>query len=29
MYDFKEIKQTIRDYMDLNKFMAKERKANG
>lgn len=29
IYDFKEIKQTIRDYMDLNKFMAKEGKANG
>ena len=28
IYDFKEIKQTIREYMDLNKFM-KEGKTNG
>lgn len=28
-YDFKEIKQSIRDYMDLSKFMAKEGKTNG
>ncbi|CDD64233.1 topoisomerase DNA-binding C4 zinc finger domain protein [Firmicutes bacterium CAG:882] len=28
-YDFKEIKQSIRDYMDLSKFMAKEGNTNG
>lgn len=28
VYDFKEIKQTIREYIDLNKFM-KEEKTNG